>query len=66
MSTIRLLNQAISREEQSLDLHMRSLYSPISGSGPPVSTLHSTHGSGITTASTGTATTSATTSLFSL
>ena len=37
------------------DLHIRSLYSPISGSGLPASTLRSTHGAGVPTASTGTA-----------
>ena len=42
---------------------MMSLYSPISGSGLPASILHSTHGSGIATSSTGTAATSTATTL---
>ena len=60
------MNQEISQEEQLQDLHMRCLYSPISGSGLPASTLHSTRGAGIPTSSTGTTTTRAVTTLCSL
>ena len=42
---------------------MMSLYSPISGSGLPVDTLHSMHGSGIASVRAGTAATSTATTL---
>ena len=45
---------------------MRSLYSPISESGLPASTLRSTHGAGVPMASTGTAASRVATSLCSL